>query len=113
MPQYLRFFAEYGVLVHVPSPLFATLSRPVAQKGIRPLTAHNDKLGFDWRNVNGNWKFVVDKGSKQFVVSQYKDFINTAIGRLANYPEYKEILTELLKGFTEPVRGQTDFQYND
>lgn len=30
MPQYLKFMAEYGMVVHVPSQLFASLARTTA-----------------------------------------------------------------------------------
>jgi hypothetical protein len=51
--------ASKGILVHVPSELYKDMvysyGRSKARSMISPSTAHNDKLGFDWRVNEGRY----------------------------------------------------------
>lgn len=62
--QYLKFFAERGIIVHVPTTVYTSLPRDVAREGIRAVSAHNDKLGVDWRKLNDKWQFIADATGK-------------------------------------------------
>lgn len=75
IPQYLKFFARKAFLVHVPSALYNSLSKNLAKEGIRAVSAHNDKLGFDWRKVDEKWWYVQDTKGRHFAASQYPAFI--------------------------------------
>lgn len=74
--QNLRIFAERGVVLHINSKYYKELrektSRQTAKTTIKPLTAHNDKLGFDWSVVSTRF---IAKPSSQFKVSAYKEFL--------------------------------------
>lgn len=99
---YLKMFAERGILVHVGSVLYNNLkaisgNNQRARGHIKPLTAHNDKLGFDWRVLDK--KYHADTNGKQFSISKYKDFLPKAINFNADNVAYVAHLNKITKTY--------------
>lgn len=71
----LKDLAEKGVVVAVSSPLYAFLKGQdiaKARAAIKPMTAHNDKLGFDYDLTSRTY---IAKQSQQFTGSSYPGFL--------------------------------------
>jgi len=73
-------FAAKGVLTHVNSDLYQELRSQEsvigAKEYIRPISGHNDKLGFDW-SVSEN-RYIHSLSSRQFKTSGYPKLLETA-----------------------------------
>lgn len=82
--------ARSGLLAHVMSDLFKVLKKTLGKFGaraaMRPLTAHNGKLGYNW--LLGGKGFTESKG-KVFNTSKYGELLKDILPKLkTKYPSY-------------------------
>mgnify|MGYP003572400892 CR=1 FL=1 len=91
------------MVLHVPSQMYQdwmqSRGRQEARRMIKPVTTHNDKLGFDWSVPGGKYKL---SDTKHYEASTYVGFIKKAIARWAEHP-YAKHLTDQLANFNMPL----------
>lgn len=104
--------AKLGILAHINSNFYQTLKSTVgriqARMKIRPLTAHNGKLGFNWSVLDK--KYVAAPSTKQFSVSSYPGLMiqasqfHSSIGNNA----YAKYLQDRTNSFDAPIMQNAD-----
>lgn len=71
--------AKRGIVVAISGQMFEFLRGQDIQRTrayVKPMTTHNDKLGYDWHKPTSS---MVKSVSGQFTESSYKEFITEAI----------------------------------
>lgn len=98
--------AKYGVLCHIMSDMYAPLRKQFgklqAMAMVRPLTAHNGKIGFNWRAGKYEPVIVSQNQGRQFNTSAYKDFLQEASKYWSNHanPQYSQYAAQMSERFT-------------
>lgn len=104
-------FAEKGVLVHLNSQHYAQLvqskNRPTARQQIKILTAHNGKLGFNWKSAE---KVYAVSLVEQYPSAGYKEALTKAAqfhnsNNNAKYGQHLASAANMIGKKTPPASG--------